>query len=97
MIYNIEIPDTLEQGDICQNLPKNTPNQVNFEAIKDQWQIVIKKMEKGDIPDKIFKLKVKPIVTNGVILSQSCDIRSDFSILFAELKKFLKIYFPQIL
>ncbi|MHA1488947.1 MAG: hypothetical protein ACTSRI_04755 [Promethearchaeota archaeon] len=29
---------------------------------------------------------MKPILSNGVILSQSCDIRQGFSILFAELK-----------
>lgn len=83
MIYIKDIPDTLKQGDILQNLPKITPNQINFDYIRENWQ---KTIISDDLPEKV-NYTVKPLLANGVILSQSCDIRPDFSILFAELKE----------
>ena len=81
MIYDKNTPKTLEQGDILRNIPKITPNQINFDQIKDYW--------KNTFQSKMLPIKgtfqVKPILSNGVILSQSCDIRPGFSILFAEL------------
>ena len=83
MIYIKEIPDTLQQGDILQNLPKITPNQIRFDMIKEHW---IKSINSERLPEKV-SFKVKPLLANGVILSQSCDIRPNFSILIAELKE----------
>ena len=83
MIYDKNIPKTLEQGDILENIPKITPNQINFDQIKDYWKNTF---QSKTLPTKgIFQ--VRPILSNGVILSQSCDIRSGFSILFAELTR----------
>ncbi len=82
MIYLEETPNTLKQGDILQNLPKITPNQINFEEVKEHW---LKSINSDKLPEKA-NYTVKPSLANGVILSQSCDIRPDFSILFAELK-----------
>ncbi len=82
MIYLTQVPDTLKQGDILQNLPKITPNQINFEKVKDNWSNSI---ASDKLPKKANYI-VRPLLANGVILSQSCDIRSGSSILFAELK-----------
>ena len=82
MIYIKEIPETLQQGDILQNLPKITPNQINFDLIKEHW---IRSINSEKLPEKT-SFNVKPLLANGVILSQSCDIRPKFSILLAELK-----------
>lgn len=83
MIYTKDIPDTLKQGDILQNLPKITPNQINFDDIRESWQ----KATFSDLLPEKANFLVKPLLANGVILSQSCDIRPSFSILFAELKE----------
>jgi len=82
MIYLKQVPDALKQGDILQNLPKITPNQINFEEVKENW---LNSILSDELP-KIANYIVRPLLTNGVILSQSCDIRSGASILFAELK-----------
>ena len=82
MIYDKDIPKTLEQGDILKNIPKITPNQINFDHIKDYWKNTF---QSKTLPTK-GTFQVKPILSSGVILSQSCDIRPGFAILFAELK-----------
>ncbi|KKM79188.1 hypothetical protein LCGC14_1352440 [marine sediment metagenome] len=82
MIYLTKVPDILKQGDILQNLPKITPNQIDFDKVKENW---LNSLESAKLPKKANYI-VKPSLANGVILSQSCDIRSGFSILFAELK-----------
>ena len=81
MIYLSQVPDTLKQGDILKNLPKITPNQINFEEVKEYW---LNSVESDQLPKKANYI-VRPSLADGVILSQSCDIRSGFSILFAEL------------
>ncbi len=86
MIYIKEIPDYLNQGDILQNLPKITPNQIDFSKIKEEW---LKSLNSDKLPKKA-SYNVRPFLTTGVILSQSCDIRPNSSILFAELKKLPK-------
>jgi len=82
MIYITKIPVSLQQGDVLQNLPKITPNQINFEKVKGHW---LKSINSNRLPEKASYI-VKPMPVNGIILSQSCDIRPNFSILFAELK-----------
>ena len=82
MIYITKIPESFHQGDILQNLPKITPNQINFKNVKEYW---LKSINSNNLPEKASYL-VKPMPVNGIILSQSCDIRPNFSILFAELK-----------
>jgi hypothetical protein len=87
MIYNTEIPNNLEQGDIYRNLPKITPIQLNFLEIKEIWLKYSKEFDEKGVPSDLISLKVQPTIANGVIISQSCDIRPNNSILFGELKE----------
>ncbi|HEY0087717.1 MAG TPA: hypothetical protein VGB37_02670 [Candidatus Lokiarchaeia archaeon] len=87
MIYNTIVPNNLEQGDIYRNLPKITPIQLNLLEIKDIWLKYSKEFEEKEVPSDLIRLKVQPIRANGVIISQSCDIRPNNSILFGELKE----------
>ncbi len=86
MIYLKDIPKSLEQGDICCNLPKISPTQINFSIIKEFWIENIKQAESG-IPKKPIILEIQPSLSCGVILTQSCDIRPGSAILFAELRE----------
>ena len=86
MIYLKEIPRSLEQGDICNNLPKISPLQINFGNIKEFWIENIKQAE-SSIPTKPIILETQPSLACGVILTQSCDIRPGSAILFAELRE----------
>ena len=86
MIYLKDIPKSLEQGDICWNLPKISPAQINFSLIKGFWIKNIKQAESG-IPREPITLEIQPSLSCGVILTQSCDIRSGSVILFAELRE----------
>ena len=81
MIYNPETPDVLEQGDICKNLPKITPTQINFSEIESKWIENIKAI----LPKTPISLQSIASPSNGVVLTQSCDIRPGSSILFAQL------------
>jgi hypothetical protein len=85
MIYKTLSPNNLEQGDICSNLPRISPIDIDFNSQKELWLNTIKKINKRQFQDKIIQFKIEPSRVDGVILSQSCDIRSGFSILFAEL------------
>ena len=86
MIYNTIVPNNIEQGDIYRNLPKITPIELNFLKIKEIWIEYSKEFEEKEIPNNIIQLKAKPVKADGVILSQSCDIRPNTSILFGELR-----------
>ncbi|MHA1791030.1 MAG: hypothetical protein ACTSVI_00205 [Promethearchaeota archaeon] len=81
MIYSKNIPKTLNQGDILENIPKITPNQINFDQINDYWR---RSSNSNELP-RAGTFQVKPILSNGVILSQTCDLRPGFSILFGEI------------
>jgi len=87
MIYNTIIPDALEQGDICFNLPKISSAQINFSDKEKDWLHNLKLFEDNKIPDEPIIFNASPVKANGVVLSQSCDIRLGSSILFAELKE----------
>lgn len=82
MIYEIVEPTHLQQGDILKDIPKITPHQINFNQLKTFWD---ENLQKDSLPE-LGRFDVRPILSNGVILSQTCDIRPGFSILFAELK-----------
>ncbi len=81
MIYRFEHNNKLEQGDILKNLPYFDPFTDGF--IED-WVSAIKHPDQGDatIPD------AEPISKCGVLLTQSCDIRPENNILFAEIKAY---------
>ncbi|MBA7537899.1 hypothetical protein ES705_30171 [subsurface metagenome] len=65
MIYITKIPESLQQGDVLQNLPKITPNQINFEKVKGYW---LKSINSNSLPEKSSFI-VKPMPVNGIILS----------------------------
>ncbi len=81
MIYDSKTPKILMQGDICHNLPKISSSQINFLYNKDKWIENIR----GQIPTEVISFKTFPSLSCGVVLNQSCDIRPESSILFAEL------------
>ncbi len=79
MIYEVDRNGLIEQGDILKNLPRIPLN--NFE----NWSEYVKILNsKAGIPPPI-ELTFTPIITKGVLLTQSCDIREGEIIVFAEL------------
>ncbi|HME50896.1 MAG TPA: hypothetical protein VKM55_01640 [Candidatus Lokiarchaeia archaeon] len=92
MIYDIKVPTSFEQGDICHNLPKisiDHPQISNDEDIiqgLDFWEKFVTLQDKNIISQ--WQVNITPIITTGIILSQSCDLRNKSLILFAEIRNF---------
>ena len=90
MIYDDSVPATLEQGDICHNLPKISVDQAfSFKTDDDFsgssfWDDFLK--NRVSLADSPWQLTIIPIITSGVVLSQSCDLRPGNTILFAEIR-----------
>ena len=91
LIYETENQNTLLQGDICNNLPRITPESmmINIKSGIEVWNEYINYL---DSPTTNFPLTftANPIPTLGVLLTQSCDIRKDKNreitpLVFAEL------------
>ena len=90
MIYDINVPTSLEHGDICHNLPKfsiDHPQISNDEELiqgLDFWDKFLTLQDKNIISQ--WQVNIIPIITTGIILSQSCDIKDESFILFAEVR-----------
>ena len=91
MIYDNNIPSTLEQGDICHNLPKISADQAFSSTSNDDihssnfWEDFSQSGSSGQ--KKEWQLSIIPIFTRGIILSQTCDLRPGASVLFAEIRE----------
>ncbi|MHA1650943.1 MAG: hypothetical protein ACTSYB_12175 [Candidatus Helarchaeota archaeon] len=87
MFYSLKHENKIEQGDICNNLPKFIPSKLISEEGTDHvWKNYINSLEKGETP--AVKFSILPSPTWGVALTQTCDIenaKKGDSILFAEL------------
>lgn len=80
LIYVKESGNKLEQGDILTHLPKINYNQI------ENWDAYFTSFSLDSIPEKPIKFEILPTPTSGVILSQTCDLKSGFHVLFAEIR-----------
>lgn len=96
----------IEQGDILFNIPKIIPSNFISETPRTSvWEGYIKNIKIKNESNKNFdfsKLSYFPSPTNGIVLSQTCDIENDKvgTIIFAELnnyKRFKEVEAIQIL
>lgn len=88
MIYDIDIPDNLMQGDILRNLPKISVDslEISEEELAENTNFWNQLSASVDFKHKIWNATVSPTYVCGIILSQTCDLRKDKLILIAEIR-----------
>ena len=90
LIYDYNSNNLFEQGDICKNLPKISPESI---LDLDNCLQLINTNKLGRLTT--IEVHIRPILVNGVILSQTCDLRSGNNELFGELKEFKEGFSPK--
>ena len=88
MIYELSHDGQLEQGDILQNLPFIDPFVSNFMS---EWLKLVNGGE--ELADPIIS-EIEPIAKIGILLNQSCDIRRENNLVFAEISAIKNPFSP---